>query len=55
MREDENVLTAVFAALFYIATLTLVGGLVYRIRLYSRTPAPLKIPTTPAPTSRGSC
>ncbi len=45
-------LTIAFAALFYVATLTLVGGLVYRIRLYFRTPAPLKIPTTPAPTTR---
>jgi nitrate reductase gamma subunit len=30
----------------------LVGGLVYRIRLYWRTPAPLKIPTMPAPTTQ---
>ena len=44
--------TAIFAALFYVATLVLAGGLFYRIRLYLRTPAPLKIPTTPAPTTQ---
>lgn len=44
-------LTGVYAALFYVATAVLVGGLAYRIRLYWRTPAPLKIPTTPAPTT----
>jgi nitrate reductase gamma subunit len=44
--------TVVFAALFYLATLVLVAGLVGRIANYARTPAPLKIPTTPAPTTR---
>ena len=39
----------VFAILFYLATLLLVVGLIYRISAYARTPAPLKIPTTPAP------
>jgi nitrate reductase gamma subunit len=43
----------VFALLFYAATLVLVGGLAYRIREYLRVPAPLKIPTTPAPTTSG--
>jgi nitrate reductase gamma subunit len=38
--------------LFYIATLILVVGLARRIRLYWKTPAPLKIPTTPAPTTQ---
>jgi nitrate reductase gamma subunit len=42
-------LSTIFALLFYLATAVFVVGLVYRIRLYSRTPAPLKIPTTPAP------
>ncbi|MHB1099725.1 MAG: respiratory nitrate reductase subunit gamma [Burkholderiales bacterium] len=42
-----------FAALFYAAFLILAGGLVYRISDYLRTPAPLKIPTTPAPTTGG--
>jgi nitrate reductase gamma subunit len=43
----------VFAILFYLATLVLVVGLLYRINTYARTPAPLKIPTTPAPTTTG--
>lgn len=42
-----------FAILFYAATAILVGGLAYRIRKYIKTPAPLKIPTTPAPTTKG--
>ena len=42
-----------FALLFYAATAVLVGGLAWRIADYARTPAPLKIPTTPAPVSRG--
>jgi nitrate reductase gamma subunit len=42
-----------FAILFYLATLMLVVGTLYRIGVYTRTPAPLKIPTTPAPISTG--
>ena len=42
-----------YALLFYAATLLLVAGLVVKIRGYLRTPAPLLIPTTPAPTSAG--
>ncbi len=38
-------------ALFYIATAVLVVGVALKIRSYVRTPAPLKIPTTPAPTT----
>ena len=45
-------LTGIYAILFYVATAVLVGGLAYRIRLYWKTPAPLKIPTTPAPTTQ---
>jgi len=45
-------LSGIFAVLFYIATAIFVVGLVYKIRLYSRTPAPLKIPTTPAPVTQ---
>ncbi len=44
-------MTGFYAALFWIATLVLVGGLAYRIYEYAKTPAPLKIPTTPAPTT----
>ncbi len=46
-------LTIVYALLFYVATVVFVGGLAYKIYLYARTPAPLKIPTTPAPVTRG--
>ena len=42
-----------FALLLYAATLLGVAGLAWRIRDYARTPAPLKIPTTPAPTTTG--
>lgn len=45
-------LTVAYALLFYIATAILVGGLAFRIWEYTTTPAPLKIPTTPAPTTR---
>jgi nitrate reductase gamma subunit len=44
-------LSIAYAALFYVATAVLVIGLVQKIRGYARTPAPLKIPTTPAPTT----
>lgn len=47
-----SLLTALYATLFYAATLVLVLGLILKIRRYHQTPAPLKIPTTPAPTSR---
>ncbi|TCS73872.1 nitrate reductase gamma subunit [Sulfuritortus calidifontis] len=46
-----NSLTLFYIGLFYVATLILIAGLAYRIYEYSRTPAPLKIPTTPAPTT----
>lgn len=42
-----------FAILFYLATLVFVVGLLYRVSVYARTPAPLKIPTTPAPINTG--
>ncbi len=41
-----------YAGLFYLATATLVVGVGRKIAIYARTPAPLKIPTTPAPTTR---
>ena len=46
------VLTIVFAALFYVATVVLLAFTAYKIWGYAKTPAPLKIPTTPAPTTR---
>jgi nitrate reductase gamma subunit len=45
-------LTMVYAYLFYFAALILVAGLVFKVVQYARTPAPLKIPTTPAPTTQ---
>jgi len=44
-------LTNLYAGLFYFAVLVLVAGLIRKILQYARTPAPLKIPTTPAPTN----
>ena len=44
-------LTIAFTLLFYFATATILVGLAYRIRLYAITPTPLRIPTTPAPTT----
>ena len=43
----------IYAVLFYTATAVLVIGVGLKIRSYTRTPAPLKIPTTPAPTTTG--
>ena len=48
-----SALTILYAVLFYAATLLGVAGLAWRVRDYARTPAPLKIPTTPAPTTTG--
>lgn len=44
--------TYLYAGLFYFATAVLVIGVARRIRIYARVPAPLKIPTTPAPVTR---
>jgi len=46
-------LSIAYAALFYAATAILVVGVALKIRSYARTPAPLLIPTTPAPTTGG--
>lgn len=45
--------TVIFALAFYAATAIFVVGLAVRIWQYATTPAPLKIPTTPAPVTRG--
>lgn len=45
-------LTIVYALLFYAATAILVFGLAHKIRQYAKIPAPLKIPTPPAPVTR---
>jgi len=44
--------TVSFGVLFVLATAVFATGLAYRIYDYARTPAPLKIPTTPAPTTQ---
>lgn len=48
-----TIVSIMFAGLFYLAAVLFVGGLAYRIKDYARTPAPLKIPTTPAPATNG--
>lgn len=44
-------MTLLFAILFYFAFAVLILGLGYKIYDFARTPAPLSIPTTPAPTT----
>ena len=44
--------TIFFAVLFYAAAAFLVLGLARKIMQYAKAPAPLKIPTTPAPTTQ---
>ena len=44
-----SLLTISYAVLFYLGTGVFVIGLGLKIRSYARAPAPLKIPTTPAP------
>ncbi|MGO9392392.1 respiratory nitrate reductase subunit gamma [Rhodoblastus sp.] len=46
-------LTTIYATAFYAASLLLAVALLRRIWLYAATPAPLKIPTTPAPLTKG--
>lgn len=41
--------TMAFALALYAASLLFLAGLGYRVVLYARTPAPLRIPTMPAP------
>lgn len=45
-------LSVFYAALLYVAVATLLAGLAYKIRQYWKTPAPLKIAVTPAPTTQ---
>lgn len=47
-----SAVTVFYALLFYVATAILVFGLARKIYIFARTPQPLKIPTTPAPTTR---
>lgn len=47
-----STLAATYAALLSLSATLLVVGVALKIRSYLRTPAPLPIPTTPAPTTR---
>ena len=47
-----SILSISIATLFYIAFFILAYGLVSKILQYKNTPAPLKIPTMPAPTTK---
>lgn len=47
-----SAVTVIYATLFYAATLFFVVGVARKIFIFARTPQPLRIPTTPAPTTR---
>jgi len=47
-----SAVTVIYAILFYAATAIFVVGVARKIIIFARTPQPLKIPTTPAPTTR---
>lgn len=47
-----STVTIFYALLFYVATAILLVGVARKIWIFARTPQPLKIPTTPAPTTR---
>ena len=44
-----SLVTTLYVGLFYAATVILIAGVAMRIKKYAQTPAPLKIPTMPAP------
>lgn len=48
-----SISTVSYVLLLYASTLILILGLAYKIAQYARIPAPLKIPTTPAPIGAG--
>ena len=45
-------MTFLFATLFYLSLTVLIVGVAFKVRQYWKTPAPLKIPTMPAPTTQ---
>ena len=47
-----SLLTILFGCLLYAAAAVFIAGVGWRIYDYARTPAPLKIPATPAPVTR---
>jgi nitrate reductase gamma subunit len=51
-REGNRVQTLLYALLFYAAMAIFAGGFAFRVWVYAKTPAPLKVVTTPAPTTR---
>ena len=44
-------LSVIFAILFYASALFMIAGVIRKVTIYAQTPAPLKIATTPAPTT----
>ena len=42
----------IYAILFWTATIVLVLGVGNKVYIYAKVPAPLKIPTTPAPVTQ---
>jgi nitrate reductase gamma subunit len=46
------VISTIYAVLFYVATILMVVGTGMKVLKYARTPAPLKIPVSPAPRTR---
>ena len=48
----EMFIGIIYALLFWVATLVLVLGVANKVYIYSKVPAPLKIPTTPAPVTQ---
>ena len=48
-----NALGIIFGLLFWVATIVIIVGIIYKVRIYWKTPAPLKIPTMPAPRTTG--
>jgi nitrate reductase gamma subunit len=50
---DMSFLTVLYALLFYVAAVVLVGGLTYKVVQYAKAPTPLRITSTPAPLTAG--
>ncbi len=48
-----NALGFIYGLLFWVATIAIVLGIAYKVRLYWKTPTPLVIPTMPAPRTTG--
>ncbi|HIQ07247.1 MAG TPA: nitrate reductase [Thiotrichaceae bacterium] len=44
-----NALGLIYGVIFWVATIAIITGIAYKVRLYWKTPVPLKIPTMPAP------